>query len=99
MLASLACSKYLAFAYLQAFQKAIARVVKKIKASAGAAHVVDLGTGSGLLAMMAATAGAASVVACDIHDSLCSVARQVGTCFLGGKIALLSCVYCSCGWC
>lgn len=52
-------------------------MVQKKKASAGAAHVVDLGTGSGVLAVMAAEAGADSVVACDIHDSLCTVARQV----------------------
>ncbi len=45
--------------------------------SAGDAHVVDLGTGSGLLALMAATAGADTVVACDLHESLCNVARQV----------------------
>ncbi|KAL3131069.1 hypothetical protein ABBQ38_000384 [Trebouxia sp. C0009 RCD-2024] len=61
----------------EAYQTAIARVVQKKKASAGSAHVLDLGTGSGLLAVMAAKAGADSVVACDIHDSLCGVARQV----------------------
>ena len=52
-------------------------MIKKKKASAGDAHVVDVGTGSGLLAMMAATAGADTVVACDLHESLCEVARQV----------------------
>ena len=61
----------------QAYQAAIARVVQKKKASSGAAHVLDLGTGSGVLAVMAAKAGADSVVACDLHDSLCSMARQV----------------------
>ncbi len=61
----------------QAYQAAIARVIKKKKVSAGDAHVVDLGTGSGLLAIMAATAGADTVVACDLHESLCNVARQV----------------------
>ena len=41
--------------------------------------MVDLGTGSGLLAIMAGTAGADSVVACDLHESLCNTARQVMT--------------------
>lgn len=63
--------------YLQAYGAAIARVVQKKKVSAGSAHVLDLGTGCGVLAVMAARAGADSVVACDIHDSLCGVARQV----------------------
>ncbi len=67
-------------AAVQAYGAAIARVIKKKKGSAGGAHVVDLGTGSGLLAMMAATAGADSVVACDLHESLCNVARQVTQC-------------------
>ena len=66
------------YAGVQAYQAAIARVVQKKKASAGSAHVLDLGTGSGVLAVMAAKAGADTVVACDIHDSLCGVARQVG---------------------
>lgn len=61
----------------QAYQAAIARVVQKKKAAAGSAHVVDLGTGSGVLAVMAAKAGADSVVACDIQESLCATARQV----------------------
>ena len=39
--------------------------------------MVDLGTGSGLLAIMAGTAGADSVVACELHESLCNTARQV----------------------
>lgn len=62
---------------VQAYQAAITRVIKKKKASAGSAHVLDLGTGSGILAVMAAQAGADSVVACDLHDSLCNIARQV----------------------
>ena len=52
-------------------------MVQKKKSSAGSAHVLDLGTGSGVLAVMAAKAGADSVVACDIHESLCATARQV----------------------
>jgi len=61
-------------------------VIKKKKASAGDAHVVDVGTGSGLLAMMAATAGADTVVACSstgmtllflLHDDVASAVRWV----------------------
>ena len=62
---------------MQAYQAALARVIKKKKSSAGSAHVVDLGTGSGLLAVMAAKAGADTVVACDLHGSLCNTARKV----------------------
>ncbi len=35
-----------------------------------------MGTGAGALALMAARAGANSVVACDLHESLCDVARK-----------------------
>ena len=56
-------------------------MISRKKATAGAAHVVDLGTGCGLLAVMAATAGADSVVACDLHEGLTNIARQVITSF------------------
>lgn len=69
--------RWILHAVVQAYQAAIARVVQKKKSSAGSAHVLDLGSGSGVLAVMAAKAGADSVVASDIHGSLCGVARQV----------------------
>jgi len=75
--AAVICTSMSSILVFQAYQAAIARVIKKKKVSAGDAHVVDLGTGSGLLAMMAVTAGADTVVACDLHESLCNVARQV----------------------
>ena len=61
----------------QAYQAAIAKVIKKKKTAGGGAHVIDMGTGAGLLAMMAAKAGADSVVACDLHEAMCSVTRKV----------------------
>ena len=62
---------------LEAFDGAIERAVQRIVASNREAHVLDIGTGSGILAMMAARAGAASVVACDAHPSLAEAARAV----------------------
>ena len=54
-----------------AFANAIARVVKP------GATVLDIGTGSGLLAMMAARAGATCVVACEAHQALAETAREI----------------------
>ena len=39
-------------------------------------HALDLGCGSGALAMMAARAGAESVVAVDAHEGLCTLTRK-----------------------
>ena len=39
-------------------------------------NAVDLGCGSGALAMMVAKAGAESVVAVEAHDAICQVARK-----------------------
>ncbi|KAK9815442.1 hypothetical protein WJX72_003717 [[Myrmecia] bisecta] len=60
----------------KAYLAAIERAVNRRKAEDGEAHVLDLGCGTGLFAMMAAKAGADSVVACDLHESLCHVARK-----------------------
>lgn len=46
------------------------------KARDGEVHALDMGAGTGVLAMLAAQAGARNVVACDLHESLCDVARK-----------------------
>jgi len=59
-----------------AFQAAIKRQMTKRMAAGEAVHALDIGTGSGLLAMMAARAGASSVIASELHPSLAHVARR-----------------------
>lgn len=56
-----------------AYQAAIESALKK-KPNA---RVLDIGTDSGLLAMMAARAGAAEVVACEMHTELAGVAKEI----------------------
>ena len=50
---------------------------KAIEKLAPGRRVLDIGTGSGLLAMMAARAGAASVVACEQDPRLAKTARDI----------------------
>ena len=57
-----------------AYQQAIARAVD------ADSIVLDIGTGSGLLAMMAARAGARQVVACEISAPLADAASEVVRC-------------------
>jgi type II protein arginine methyltransferase len=54
-----------------AFERVIQRAVRPDR------RVLDIGTGSGLLAMMAARAGARSVVACEAHGALAVTARKI----------------------
>lgn len=54
-----------------AFEKAISKVVNE------SSRVLDIGTGSGLLAMMAAKNGAKSVVACEVNPDIAKVAERV----------------------
>lgn len=54
-----------------AFAVALERVLPK------GAHVLDIGSGTGLLAMMAAKAGAASVTMCELNPMLAELARQI----------------------
>ncbi len=52
-------------------------MVKAKRAEAKEAHVLDIGCGTGVFAMMAARAGADSVVANDLSEVLCTTARRV----------------------
>ena len=62
---------------MQAYQRAIEKAVQRLKEDDGEVHVLDLGCGAGLFAMMAAKAGATSIVACDMHEPLCVATRKV----------------------
>jgi predicted RNA methylase len=55
----------------QAFSTALKRVVPV------GAHVLDIGSGTGLLAMMAAKTGAASVTTCEANPLLAELSRQI----------------------
>ena len=52
--------------YYQALKRAVARV----KALGREPHVLDIGTGTGLLALMAAKAGATRVTACEVWEGM-----------------------------
>lgn len=54
-----------------AFERAIVRATPRD------GLVLDIGTGSGLLAMMAARAGAGHVVACEAHPAVAETAREI----------------------
>ena len=54
-----------------AYQAAITRAVRP------GMRVLDVGSGSGLLAMMAARAGAASVVSCEVDPAIAAVATDI----------------------
>ena len=59
-----------------AYDAAIQRQMAFLKKREGYANVLDIGSGSGLLTMMAARAGADSVLACEMHPSLATCTRR-----------------------
>ena len=48
------------------YYRALERAVARVKATGREPHVLDIGTGTGLLALMAAKAGATRVTACEV---------------------------------
>lgn len=60
-----------------AYQAALRRHMAKAASAGQSVHVLDVGAGSGLLSVLAAAAGAASVTACEIHTPLALLARRV----------------------
>ncbi|VDD75783.1 unnamed protein product [Mesocestoides corti] len=61
----------------QRYHEAIRHVITAMKTKGQEVHVLDIGTGSGLLAMMAARAGADSVVACEAFAPVAKCARRI----------------------
>ncbi|KAJ1529336.1 hypothetical protein ONE63_006126 [Megalurothrips usitatus] len=59
------------------YQVALESAIKTMHENGKPAHVLDIGTGTGLLAMMAARAGADSVVACEAFEPVGRCAQQI----------------------
>ncbi|PIK35357.1 hypothetical protein BSL78_27819 [Apostichopus japonicus] len=53
------------------------KAIASIKSRGKEAHVLDIGTGTGLLAMMSAQSGADTVVACEAFEPIGRAARQI----------------------
>lgn len=61
----------------EAYDRAIGRQVQRHRANGAAPLVLDIGAGSGLLSMMAARAGAAAVVACEMVKPVAEKAKEI----------------------
>ncbi|XP_077982657.1 protein arginine N-methyltransferase 7-like [Glandiceps talaboti] len=59
------------------YYAAIKEAVKIIQGRGKKAHVLDIGTGTGLLSMMAANSGAERVTACEAFHPMANVARKI----------------------
>lgn len=66
----------------ESYSRAIERAVKTAasrpgRSSSAGVTVLDIGTGTGILAVMSARAGASHVFACEVNGVLCDVAKEV----------------------
>ncbi|KAL5107577.1 Protein arginine N-methyltransferase 7 [Taenia crassiceps] len=61
----------------QRYYEALRHVITEMKAAGREVHVLDIGSGTGLLSMMAARAGADSVVACEAFEPVASCAIRI----------------------
>uniref|UniRef100_A0A182PIJ4 Protein arginine N-methyltransferase n=1 Tax=Anopheles epiroticus TaxID=199890 RepID=A0A182PIJ4_9DIPT len=61
----------------QKYDRALQLTITRMHAAGQQAHVLDIGTGSGLLSMMAVRAGADSVVACEAFRPMADCAERV----------------------
>jgi len=66
----------IAFQNMRYFE-ALRYEIGRLKSQGQPAHVLDIGTGTGLLSMMAVVAGATSVVACDAFTPMLECAKKV----------------------
>ncbi|XP_034251100.1 protein arginine N-methyltransferase 7-like [Thrips palmi] len=59
------------------YQVALESAIKLMHQNGKPAHVLDIGTGTGLLAMMAARAGADSIIACEAFEPVGKCAKEI----------------------
>ncbi|KAI9985274.1 hypothetical protein PInf_004600 [Phytophthora infestans] len=71
------------------YERGIKRAIAKFKAERGRSPIVlDIGTGTGLLSMLAATHGAEHVYACEMFVPMAEIAEQVTTANYPDKITV-----------
>ncbi|VDO14257.1 unnamed protein product [Rodentolepis nana] len=59
------------------YHEAIRHVISRLKSAGREVHVLDIGTGTGLLSMMAVQAGADSVLACEAFEPMAKCAENI----------------------